>query len=138
MTKNINASFFNFSDTAGVPEEVAKAVNSERRGGLNEDLYEAIVAVVNSAPKPIGIKQVIFVLHKLVTAGELEKVPGEPTVRAYLNKARENEDIGKPTRQSYSTPETDVPDAEQGDEAAGEAGEAPEGDEDLGDDLADL
>ena len=122
----IAADLFNFADTAGVPEDVAGAVNKERRNGLDEALYDAVVAVVNASPKAITIKQVIFVLHKLVAAGQLEKVPAENTIRNYLNRARENGDVGKPSRQSYWTADKDVPDAEATDEtAAGE--EAPEG-----------
>lgn len=114
----IAADLFNFADTAGVPEDVAGAVNKERRSGLDEALYDAVVAVVNASPKAITIKQVIFVLHKLVAAGQLEKVPAENTIRNYLNRARENGDVGKPSRQSYWTADKDVPDAEAGDENA--------------------
>lgn len=110
MTKTIDAGLFDFSNTEGVPAEIAEAVNRERRSGLNSDLYEAVVAVVSQAPKALTIKQVIFVLHKV-----LAEVPTENTIRAYLNRARENGDIGKPSRQFYWTVETDVPDAEASD-----------------------
>lgn len=114
MTKsnlNITADLFNFADTAGVPDEVAAQVNKERKSGLNESLYDAIVAVVTGAPKAVTIKQVVFVLHKLVAAGSLEEVPAESTVRTYLNRAKENNDIGKPTRQSYWTVASDAGEA---------------------------
>lgn len=122
MTKaniNITADLFNFADTAGVPEDVAASVNKERKSGLNEALYDATVAVVTGAPKAVTIKQVVFVLHKLVAAGSLEEVPAESTVRTYLNRARENGDIGKPSRQSYWTVESDAGEADEA-----EAGEA--------------
>lgn len=109
---NIAADLYNFADTAGVPDDVAAAVNKERKSGLNEALYDAVVNVVIGSPKPITIKQVIFVLHKLVAAGKLDKVPAENTVRSYLNAARDDKNIGKPSRQSYWNPESDVEDAE--------------------------
>ena len=136
MTKaniNITADLFNFADTAGVPEDVAASVNKERKSGLNEALYDAIVAVVTGAPKAVTIKQVVFVLHKLVAAGSLEEVPAESTVRTYLNRARENGDIGKPSRQSYWTVESDAGEADEADTVAGgeAAPEAPAADEDF-------
>ena len=114
MTKantNITADLYNFADTDGVPDEVAAEVNKERRSGLDSELYDAVVAVVTGAPKALTIKQVIFVLHKLVSAEKLDKVPTENTIRAYLNRARENGDIGKPSRQSYWTVESDAGEA---------------------------
>lgn len=138
----IAADLFNFADTAGVPEDVAGAVNKERRNGLDDALYDAVVAVVNASPKAITIKQVIFVLHKLVALGQLEKVPAENTVRNYLNTARTNGDVGKPSRQSYWTADKDVADAEAGDdtteapatqEEAADAVEAVEADDELND-----
>lgn len=119
----IAADLFNFADTAGVPDDVASAVNKERRSGLDEALYDAVVAVVNAAPKAVTLAQVIFVLHKLVANGSLEKVPADNTVRSYLNRARENGDIGKPTRQSYWTADKDAGDAAE----EGQEGEGPEG-----------
>ncbi|MCC5758126.1 hypothetical protein, partial [Klebsiella pneumoniae] len=128
----------------GVPEDVAASVNKERKSGLNEALYDAIVAVVTGAPKAVTIKQVVFVLHKLVAAGSLEEVPAESTVRTYLNRARENGDIGKPSRQSYWTVASDAGEADEaeageaagtdtvaGGEAAPEAQAQPETDEDF-------
>ena len=133
----IGAGLYDFKDTAGVPDEVAADVNKERRSGLDNDLYDAVVAVVTGAPKALTIKQVIFVLHKLVSAEKLDKVPTENTVRSYLNRARENGDIGKPSRQSYWTVESDAGEAaedapaaegiEGGEKVANDASQVTEG-----------
>ncbi len=124
------ADLYNFADTAGVPEEIANAVNAERTSGLNQELYDAVVAVVVGAPKALTIKQVLFVLHKLGTV----KVPAETTVRAYLNRAKDNGDIGKPSRQSYWTVESDAGEVEE-DTAGEDQTQEPVGEVEEEDDL---
>jgi hypothetical protein len=110
MNTSVNtADLYNFSDTAGVPDDVVASLNKERVSGLNEALYAAVVAAVSGAPKALTMKQVIFVLYKM---GAMESEPADTTIRGYLNRARDNGDIGKPSRQSYWTAESDVADAE--------------------------
>ena len=108
--ENVAANLFNFANTDGVPAEVVEAVNKERASGISKELYDAVVFVAANSPEKLAIKQVVFVLHKLVAAGKLEKVPAETTVRDYLNRAVASGDIGKPSRQTYWTAESHVED----------------------------
>lgn len=108
MNDAINtANIYDFSDMEGIPTELADAIQKERTG-RNQELYAAVVKVVQGAPIALGIKQVLVVLHKMGV-----EVPAESTVRSYLNVAHKAGEIGKPSRQSYWTADKD-------------AGEAPE------------
>ena len=67
------------------------------RGGVEPELVGVFAALVNAAPRALGIKEIIAV----ATASGIE-VPAETTVRTYLNRAAEDGRIVKPTRQTYA------------------------------------
>ena len=67
------------------------------RGGVEPELVGVFAALVNAAPRPLGIKEIIAV----AVASGIE-VPAETTVRTYLNRAAEDGRIVKPTRQTYA------------------------------------
>ena len=67
------------------------------RGGVEPELVGVFAALVNAAPRALGIKEIIA-----VAAASGIEVPAETTVRTYLNRAAEDGRIVKPTRQTYS------------------------------------
>lgn len=67
------------------------------RGGVEPELVGVFAALVNAAPRALGIKEILAV----ATASGIE-VPAETTVRTYLNRAADDGRIIKPTRQTYS------------------------------------
>ena len=75
------------------------------RGGVEPELVRVFAALVNAAPRALGIKEIIAV----ATASGIE-VPAETTVRTYLNRAAEDGRIVKPTRQTYAAAGTAVED----------------------------
>lgn len=86
------------------------------RGGAEPELVGVFAALVNAAPRALGIKEIIAV----AVASGIE-VPAETTVRTYLNRAAEDGRIVKPTRQTY----------------AGAGAEVEEASEDAADDIED-
>jgi len=81
------------------------------RGGVEPELVGTFAALVNAAPRALGIKEIIAV----AVASGIE-VPAETTVRTYLNRAAEDGRIVKPTRQTYAGAATEA----EGDDAADE------------------
>jgi len=67
------------------------------RGGSEPELVGVFAALVNAAPRALGIKEIIA-----VAAASGVEVPTETTVRTYLNRATEDGRIVKPTRQTYA------------------------------------
>lgn len=67
------------------------------RGGVEPELVGVFAALVNAAPRALGIKEIIA-----VAAASGIEVPAETTVRTYLNRAAEGGRIVKPTRQTYA------------------------------------
>lgn len=67
------------------------------RGGVEPELVSVLAALVNAAPRALGIKEIIAV----AVASGIE-VPAETTVRTYLNRAADDGRISKPTRQTYA------------------------------------
>ena len=65
--------------------------------GVEPELVGVFAALVNAAPRALGIKEIIA-----VAAASGIEVPAETTVRTYLNRAAEDGRIVKPTRQTYS------------------------------------
>ena len=89
------------------------------RGGVEPELVSVFAALVNAAPRALGIKEIIA-----VAAASGIEVPAETTVRTYLNRAAEDGRIVKPTRQTYAAAaaveggasETDAADEIEGDD----------------------
>jgi len=81
------------------------------RGGVEPELVGTFAALVNAAPRALGIKEIIAV----AVASGIE-VPAETTVRTYLNRAAEDGRIVKPTRQTFAGAATEA----EGDDAADE------------------
>ena len=90
------------------------------RGGVEPELVGVFAALVNAAPRALGIKEIIAV----AVASGIE-VPAETTVRTYLNRAAEDGRIVKPTRQTYAAAGSAVED-----EASEDAADAIEDAED--------
>lgn len=67
------------------------------RGGEEPALVNVFAELVNAAPRPLGIKEIIA-----VAANAGVEVPSEATVRNYLNRAEADGRIVKPTRQTYA------------------------------------
>ena len=67
------------------------------RGGVEPELVGVFAALVNAAPRALGIKEIIA-----VAAASGIEVPAETTVRTYLNRAADDGRIVKPTRQTYA------------------------------------
>lgn len=87
------------------------------RGGVEPELVGVFVALVNAAPRALGIKEIIAV----AVASGIE-VPAETTVRTYLNRAAEDGRIVKPTRQTYGAAdavESVAPEADAADDIVG-------------------
>lgn len=88
------------------------------RGGVEPELVGVFAALVNAAPRALGIKEIIAV----AVASGIE-VPAETTVRTYLNRAAEDGRIVKPTRQTYAAAgavEGEASEADAADEIEGE------------------
>lgn len=87
------------------------------RGGVEPELVGVFAALVNAAPRSLGIKEIIAV----AVASGIE-VPAETTVRTYLNRAADDGRIVKPTRQTYAAAgavEGDASEADAADEIEG-------------------
>lgn len=84
------------------------------RGGVEPELVGVFAALVNAAPRALGIKEIIAV----AVASGIE-VPAETTVRTYLNRAAEDGRIVKPTRQTYASAPVEF-DEDAADEIEGE------------------
>ena len=89
------------------------------RGGVEPELVGVFAALVNAAPRALGITEIIAV----ASASGIE-VPAETTVRTYLNRAAEDGRITKPSRQTYAAA------AAAAGEASEDAADAIEGDDD--------
>lgn len=96
MTNNkFTADMFNFADLSDLPEELQGKLH--RDGDDKAKEWAGIVqTAVAHGIKSLGITQIIAV----ATRAQLT-VPGEQTVRNYLNRAVELKLIGKPTRVTY-------------------------------------
>lgn len=89
------ADLFNFADLTDLPEDIQGKLH--RDGDDKAKEWAGIVqAAVAHGIKSLGITQIIAV----ATRAKLN-VPGEQTVRNYLNRAVELKLIGKPTRVTY-------------------------------------
>lgn len=108
---------YDFTDVSDLSEDLQTALTKER-SGRDPVLMDAVIKVAVGAPMALTLKQVVAVLTRMGV-----EVPAETTVRAYLNAAQKAGQIGKPSRQSYWTVESDA-----GEDAAEEAAEAPEAD----------
>ena len=85
------------------------------RGGVEPELVGVFAALVNAAPRALGIKEILA-----VAAASGIEVPAETTVRTYLNRAAEDGRIVKPTRQTYAAVGAPVEDAAAEDDASDE------------------
>lgn len=113
MTNQFNASLFDFSNTADLPQEVADKLNKEK--SEKAKLYGELVS---AAGRSVGISEIEAAA---VRAFGAKDVPSQATIRKYLNDAVEFGYLVKPTRQSYAKVGTPVEEVEgTGDDATGE------------------
>lgn len=100
------AAMFDFADLTDLPEDIQGKLH--RDGDDKAKEWAGIVqAAVAYGVKSLGITQIIAVATR---AGI--HIPGEQTVRNYLNRAVELKLIGKPTRVTYGDVASHVADAE--------------------------
>lgn len=127
---------YDFTDTSDLDPAIAARLENKRTVATPE-WVGSLVALIAGAPQALSIAQVLAVAAR----AEIE-LPAETTVRNWLNKAVQSGEIGKPSRQSYSSVEIAVAAAEAAATPAVEDDEAPAADVeapvDLADELADL
>lgn len=98
MTNTPNAAnkdLYNFSDLSDLPREIARKLTTRSESTKAAEY----AAIVNEAPLPkLSITQIMAVAIRKFGAAN---VPGQQSIRGYLNAAHEAGLISKPSRQFY-------------------------------------
>ncbi len=96
---------YDFTDTAGLPDDLVKRLNSGGVVNPNIDYFAKIVeAAAAAGVASLSISQIEAIAWKM----GMTTVPAQQTIRNALNAAVKANRLVKPTRQTYGVPTPDA------------------------------